>query len=58
MPKEIILETMSDEVKQQRIENLKNAREARAKKEELKNNLEFKETVMYRVRDNQRNDSN
>lgn len=37
MPKEIILETMSDEVKKQRIENLKNAREARAKKEELKN---------------------
>jgi hypothetical protein len=37
MPKEIIVETMSDEVKKQRIENLKNAREARAKKEELKN---------------------
>ncbi len=37
MPKEIILETMNDEVKKQRIENLKNAREARAKKEELKN---------------------
>lgn len=37
MPKEIIVETMSDEVKKQRIENLKNAREARAKKQELKN---------------------